>query len=324
MNLGSKAPGMPLGAPMPGGFERAPLAPPLTPSLGAGPAGLAEELLAENARRAADLAPVGVENRGGDPQLRLNYARFRDDKILCPGNVDLTSHNEFRTVKRRLLLAMQEAKTVKDRPNSVLVTSAMPGEGKTFTALNLAVVLAAERNMHVLLVDGDAVNPSLSGYFNIDADTPGLTDLLEGSVARAADVVHGCADIANLSVMFAGKSNARAPELMASARLDEVLAELHRTYPDLFVVFDCSPAISPEPAALAPHVDHAIMVVAAQQTSRHQLREALEHLAACPHVSMLFNKSPRWRKDASYYGYYAQAAYGGLGEDPACANLGAP
>jgi receptor protein-tyrosine kinase len=257
--------------------------------------------------------------------VHLNRARFRDDKIICPGNIDVISHNEFRTIKRRLLLAMQEADAVKDRPNTVLVTSAMPGEGKTFTALNLAISLAAERNMRVLLIDGDVVNHSLSGYFNAGDSTAGLTDLLDGRAANVTEVMHGCAEIKNLSVMFAGRPDPRAPELMASTRMTEILGELLRADADLFVVVDCSPVISPEPAALAPHVDHAIMVVAAQQTSRHQLKEALENLAACPRVSLLFNKSPRWRRNGVYYGYYGQTNQGtaSLAAEPS-ANLGTP
>jgi len=284
------------------GFDRAPLAQPLMPADTVS-SRLADDLLVETMRRAEDRGPI-LREAAPAADLRLNYARFRDDKIICPGNVDIATHNEFRTVKRRLLLAMQEAKPREGRPSTLLVTSTLPGEGKTFTALNLAAVLAAERNMHVLLIDGDAIKPSLPGYFTGAADTPGLTDVLDGS-ARTMEAIHACADIDNLSVMFAGSANPRASELMASARMEEMLAELARAYPDLFVVIDCSPVLSPEPAALAPHVDHAVMVIAAQQTSRHQLRDALEHLAACSHVSLLFNKSPRWRRDGRYYGYYA-------------------
>jgi receptor protein-tyrosine kinase len=288
-----------------------------------------DHLLFEPERIAGDAAPIQPE-RACVPELRLNYARCRDDKIICPGNVDVTTHNEFRTVKRRLLLAMQEIKAKRSNANAILVTSALPGEGKTFTALNLAITLAAERNLKVLLIDGDAVNPSLANYFTPGAEPLGLIDVLAGKVNKVADVVHPCADIGNLSVMFAGHADPRAPELMASVRMEEVLAELSRANPDLYILIDCSPVISPEPAAMAPHVDHAIMVVAAQQTSRHQLREALEHLAGCPQVSFLFNKSPRWRKEGAYYGYYGPAkspAYPDGGAAPYGdfgANLGTP
>ncbi len=307
------------------GLERSVLGQPVAPAPDVISSRLGDDLLAESSRRAQDRGPIMRESRGAS-ELRLNYARFRDDKIICPGNADIATLNEFRTVKRRLLLAMQEAKTREGRPSTVLVTSAMPGEGKTFTALNLAAVLAAERNMHVLLIDGDAVKPSLFDYFTGQQNRAGLIDVLDGRVASVADAIHSCADVENLSVMFSGTSNPRASELMASARMEEIFAELARLYPDLFVVIDCSPVISPEPAALATHIDHAIMVVAAQQTSRHQLREALEHLAPCPHVSLLFNKSPRWRRETYYYNYHGSsgAAVGNMTDPQMVAEPGVP
>jgi receptor protein-tyrosine kinase len=236
-------------------------------------------------------------------EVQLNLGRCREEKILFPGSAEVETHNEFRAVKRRLLLAMSGVNVNTGYPNTVLITSAMPREGKTFTALNLALTLAAERDIHVLLMEGDVVNPSLHDYFTSAKVRKGLTDVLNGTVPAACEVVHPCAGVANLSVMFAGTPDPRAPELMASARMPEVLAQLSASYRDLFVVIDCSPVISPEPAALCAHVHHSIMVVAAEQTSRLQLQEALNHVSASPQVSLLFNKSPRWRKHGAYYGY---------------------
>jgi receptor protein-tyrosine kinase len=256
----------------------------------------------ETPRLAGDQTPIEFR----DPvvgEVHLNIGRCREEKILFPGSSEIETHNEFRAVKRRLLLAMSAVNANPGYPNTVLITSAMPREGKTFTALNLSLTLAAERDIHVLLIEGDVVNPSLHQYFTSAKTRKGLTDALNGGVAAATEVVHPCAGVANLSVMFAGTPDARAPELMASVRMPEILAQLGACYRDLFVVIDCSPVISPEPAALCAHVHHAIMVVAAEQTSRLQLQEAINHVSASPQVSLLFNKSPRWRKHGSYYGY---------------------
>jgi Mrp family chromosome partitioning ATPase len=129
-------------------------------------------------------------------------------------------------------------------------------------------------------------------------------------------VVHHCNGVANLSVIFAGNPDPRASELMASPRMAEVLAQLHRSYRNLFVVIDCSPVISPEAAALAGHVHHTIMVVAAEQASRAEVHDAIGHVSACRDVSLVFNKSPRWRKRDDYYQYRYRYAGPGQGVNP--------
>jgi protein-tyrosine kinase len=253
-------------------------------------------------RFAGDSAPIELE-RIAPSQIEFNPGRCRDEKILLPGNPEIEARNEFRTIKRRLLLALRENPPEVDYPPVVLITSARPEEGKTFTALNLALTLADERDLHILLIEGDVVSPSLSKYFSTGRTREGLTDLLNENIQSATDVVHQCAEIQNLSVMFAGNPDPRASELMASPRMPEILGQLHRVYRNLVVVVDCSPVISPEPAALAGHATHTILVVAAEQSSRLELRDALDHVAACPRISLVFNKSPRWRKKGSYYQY---------------------
>jgi len=250
--------------------------------------------------------------RGG-LQVEFNPARCREEKILLPGNMEIETRNELRTIKRRLLLAVNQGAADADYPKTVLITSARPAEGKTFIALNLALTLADERDLHILLIEGDVVNPSLSRYFASGRTREGLTEILNEKVTSPDEVVYHCNGLANLSVMFAGNPDPRASELMASPRMAEVLAHLHRTYRNLFVVIDCSPVISPEAAALAGHVHHTIMVVAAEQASRAEVNDALGHVSACRDVSLVFNKSPRWRKRDNYYQYRYRYA-GGTGQ----------
>lgn len=236
-------------------------------------------------------------------QIEFNPARCREEKILVPGNPEIETRNEFRTIKRRLLIAMKQASPEVDYPPAVLVTSARPGEGKTFVSLNLALTLADERDFQVLLVEGDVVNPSLSRYFATGRTREGLNELLNEKISSPEDVVYQCEDIPNLNVMFAGNPDPRASELMASPRMPEILAQLHRADRNLFVVIDCSPVVSPEPAALAGHVGHTIVVVGADQASRAEVEDALAHVAPSRQVSLVFNKSPRWRKTGGYYHY---------------------
>lgn len=267
----------------------------------------AAALLLDRSSLAGDQRPIEAAGTAGG-EVHLNLARCREEGILSPGNTETETHNEFRTIKRRLLLALNEAGKPSLRPTTILITSALPSEGKTFTALNLALALAGEPDLRVLLIEGDVINPSLASYFTTARERLGLTDLLSGAVERPEAVMHPCGSIPNLSVIFAGSPDPRTPELMASPRMAEIQARLHTSYPDLLVVIDCSPVISPEPAALAPHVDHGIMVVAADQASRLQLREALDQIGACAQLSLVFNKSPRWRKKGTYYQYHYGAS----------------
>jgi len=266
----------------------------------------------------------GREKPVGSLQIEFNPARCREEKILVPGNPEIETRNEFRIIKRRLLQTMKQGASEVDYPPAVLVTSARPGEGKTFISINLALTLADERDFQVLLMEGDVVNPSLSRYFATGRTREGLTDLLSEKISAPEDVVYQCLDHPNLSVMFAGNSDPRASELMASPRMPEILAQLHRSYRNLFVVLDCSPVISPEPAALAGHVGHTIVVVGAEQASRADVEDALAHVSPSRQVSMVFNKSPRWRKSGSYYQYgFGYGTSAPAGADAANLDVGA-
>jgi receptor protein-tyrosine kinase len=254
---------------------------------------------------AATRQPTTVEaetTRRGD--VRLDYSRMRHDQVLTPDNPASATHDEYRAIKRKLLTMARDGKAETLTRNIVMVTSALPGEGKTFTTLNLMISLAAERNLQVLLIDADVVKPSIREFF-IGGDDRGLTDLLNGRAAHVNDVVHRCVDVPNLSVIFAGRHDARSPELMASRRMAEIFAELSAQYPDRIIIMDTPPAVaSPEPNALAMHVHQIVLVVGAEQSSRHHVEEALERISACRNISLVFNKSPHWRKAGSSYYYY--------------------
>ncbi|HTO40745.1 MAG TPA: AAA family ATPase [Rhizomicrobium sp.] len=237
--------------------------------------------------------------------VRLNLTRIRQSQIVTPDNASSTTYNEFRAIKRKLLPMARGAGGTAMVNNVFMVTSALPGEGKTFTAMNLAISLAAERNLHVVLIDGDVVRASLDAYFD-GANGRGLTELLNGK-CDISEVMHRCVDIPNLRVIFAGKHDAGSPELLASKRMADICQDLSTRYPDRIVLIDAPPVLAAaEPAAIIPHMNHVIMVVAAQHPSRHHVEEALTRISAARNVVMLFNKSPQWRHTsaASYYYYY--------------------
>ena len=238
-------------------------------------------------------------------QIRLDFRALRQNGMITPDNMSSALSNEFRGIKRKLLQRVRDPKTRAAVNNLVMITSSLPGEGKTFTSINLAMSLAAERGLRVLLVDADVIRPSVGNMF-VSPPSEGLTDLLSGKLKQVSDVLHHCVDIPNLSVIFAGNPKKNSAELISSGQMANLCRELSARYPDRVIVLDTPPVLaSPEPAILATYVHQLIMVVSAAQTDRHELRKALEAVSSCQNVSLLFNKAPRWNETEynSYYGY---------------------
>ena len=239
--------------------------------------------------------------------VRLNMNKLRESRMVTPDNRASVTYNEFRAIKRKLLPMTRDPATKATTRNVVMITSALAGEGKTYTAMNLAIGLAAERNLEVILVDGDVVRASLAQYFE-GAPEEGLLDLLTGRRQQIDEVLHHCADLPNLHVLFSGRRDDTSPELLASARMGEVCSALSRRFRESVVVIDAPPVLATaEPSAMVAHVHHLIMVVAAGQVARHHVEEALAGVAACPSISLVFNKSPEWQRATPYPYYYNYA-----------------
>ena len=237
--------------------------------------------------------------------IRINFSELRRRGMITPDNLSSTISFEFRAIKRKLLAAARDANSNAITRNLIMVTSALPGEGKTFTATNLALALAAERDLRVLLIDADAIKPTVGQLFEHSGNT-GFTDLLTGNCAKVSDVMHRCAELPNLSVIFAGKRDERAPELISSRRTADLLTEISGRYDNRLVIFDTPPVLgSSEPANLAMYMNQVVVVVAAGTANRRQIQTTLENISACSNVSIVFNKAPRWHKaDSDSYYYY--------------------
>jgi len=250
-------------------------------------------------------APAGVSAAASTKTVRLDFRALRQNGLITPDNMTSAISNEFRGIKRRLLQKVRDPQTRAAVSNLIMVTSSLPGEGKTLSSINLALSLAAERGLQVLLIDADVIRPSIGNMF-VAPPTEGLTDLLTNKVSHVSDVLHRCSDVPNLAVIFAGNHCANTPELISSGKMANLCKELSARYPDRVIVLDTPPVLaSAEPAILASYVHHLVMVVAADQTDRHQLRKSLESVASCQSVSLLFNKAPSWNEQeyVAYYGY---------------------
>jgi len=238
------------------------------------------------------------------PVLPIDRAALREAGMIVPGAAVTALAEEFRLVKRNLL---HTARSVTDqlKARSILICSAKPDEGKTFCAINLALSLAAERDVEVLLVDADFAKPDVFARLGVESDRPGLLD----AVADASLDVEGCivdTDVPQLALLGAGAKSHSDTELLASARAVAVLSRLATANPNRIVIFDSPPALAASPAAaLAEHVGQVMLVVRADATSEGDLREAVALLDGCEHVQLALN-AVAFQPGGRRFGYYGQ------------------
>jgi len=223
--------------------------------------------------------------------------------FLTPNSPKSQLADEFRVVKRPIIRnALDKNGSKIRRRNLVMVTSALPAEGKTFTAVNLAMSVATEFDNTVLLVDGDVAHPGLPQLLNIPND-PGLLDLLTRDDLDVADALVKT-NVEKLSVLPAGSRQRRATELLASEQMVNLLTEIATRYSDRIIIFDSPPLLATtEARVLASHMGQIIMVVAADTTTQRAVNHALSTIESCEIVLMMLNKA-RQTEVGSYYGYY--------------------
>ena len=213
---------------------------------------------------------------------------------------------EFRLAQRQLLRTAFSPTSEAGLSNLLMVTSARPGEGKSFTALNLAGSVALQGDHHVLLIDSDAKRDSICQALSL-ADAPGLLDLAADPGIDASDVILPT-EIENLSILPVGQERGRSSELFASREMTQLIQRLGRRYADRLLILDAAPCLSTsDPAALAPIVGQILFVVEAERTQRDEVEAALDLIQACPLIMLLLNKvqmSTRYTFGA-YSNYYS-------------------
>jgi protein-tyrosine kinase len=211
---------------------------------------------------------------------------------------------EMRLIKRRLLSRVLDSSHADNSTSRlIMITSARPGEGKTFTASNLALSISLEEDYDVVLVDADIHRQTLRRNLGI-RPIRGLLDVLQEPMLSLGDVMLRT-DIPQLTILTAGTPDRRAPELLAGSRMGGLMENLAIRYPDRIIIFDAPPClVSSDASALASHVGQALLVVEASRTQEHEVVAALQMLSTCPDVSMVLNKA-RSGGSASYGSYGA-------------------
>ncbi len=243
--------------------------------------------------------------------VTLDLQLVRQLGMLVPDAKRSRIKEEYRHIKRPLLMnASGKGATINDCPNLIMVTSAEPGEGKTFTAINLALSIASERDRTVLLVDSDVVKPTISKFFGSDLG-PGLVDYLIEENLDLADVLVET-NIPSLTVLPAGNAHHLSTELLASENMRQLTREMSQRYSDRIIIFDSPPLLATtEARVLANLVGQIVMVVEAEKTNQTKVKDALSLLSPDMIIGFVLNKT-RSAIGASYYGryYYYYGEYG--------------
>jgi protein-tyrosine kinase len=238
-------------------------------------------------------------------RVELDFDALAASGLLVPNAPRSQLGDQFRVIKRPLIRnAIGKGATKLAHGNLIMITSAVAGEGKSFTAVNLALSIANELDHTVMLVDADVARPSVARMLGLPpaSDSPGLLDVLENHVEMSGALLR--TNIDKLSVLPAGTRHERATELLASASMSRLIEEMARRYPDRIIIFDSPPLLqTTEARALATHVGQVVLVVRAEHTPQVAVQEALAAIEACPVRLLLLNRASVTAGSTYAYGY---------------------
>lgn len=239
-------------------------------------------------------------------EVSIDVEELHKRGMVTPAYQKSQIAEEFRLIKRPILKNVSDL--AQNNANLIMVTSSLPGEGKSFTAINLAVSIAMEMDHTVLLVDADVSKPSILKNLGLPA-APGLMDVLsENNIELSSFLLK--TNIPKLSILPAGMPHASATEFLASEAMNRLLDEIATRYSDRIVIFDSPPLIATtEARVLASHMGQIVMVVEAGRTPSNALHQALNTIETCPIKMMVLNKSTG-EKVGGYYGYGYGYGYG--------------
>jgi len=243
-------------------------------------------------------------------RVELNLNAIAASGLLVPSQTRSLLASEFRVIKRPLLAnAMGKGTSPIRNGNLIMVTSALPGEGKSFTAINLAISIAMEMDNTVMLVDADVARPSVLSMLGLPP-TEGLLDVITANSLEISGVLLRT-NIEKLSILPSGTQHQRATELLASDAMIRLLDDMAKRYPDRIIIFDSPPLLATtEARALATHMGQIVVVVQAGETSQGAVKEALSTIAACPLKMMVLNQATQSVSERYGYGYAYGYGYG--------------
>jgi receptor protein-tyrosine kinase len=255
---------------------------------------------------ADSLAADTAEDRPKGNVQEIDLVALREARFITPDMPPNLMSEEFRIIKRSILLnAFAKGNEEKKNSNIVLVTSSSPGEGKTFSSINLALSIATEQDVTVLLVDADFSKPEVLNRLGV-AGGKGLMDAVADKDIDLGDCLVRT-NIPNLVLLPAGRQHNLTTELLASDRMEKMVNELSTRYNDRIIIFDSPPVLASSAASvLALYMGQTVFVIEAEKTTEPQIKESLNMISACENINLVLNKthySGSNKKFASYYGY---------------------
>ncbi len=224
---------------------------------------------------------------------------LRRNRIIAGGwEAGSTVIEEYKVLRTHILQRTGEADH-----NTLMVTGALPGEGKTLTAINLAIILSQELNHTVLLVDADLRSPSITRYLGL-RDEPGMMDYLTNGVPLSEILIHP-QGLGKLVILPAGRPATQAAELLNSPVMRELVQELKHFYTNRYVIFDLPPLlVYADALAFAPLADGIVVVAEAGKTPKESIQRCQEMLKKFKVLGFVLNKAGETSESGHYQSYY--------------------
>jgi protein-tyrosine kinase len=256
--------------------------------------------------------PFGPQDGSADPPAAAtspDAALVEAAALERAGMIDWSRNRtriseEFRLVRRQIVRSAFGPGAEPGFSNLLLVTSAGPGEGKSFMSSNLAGSIARQGDNFVLLIDADSKWDSISSSLGL-AQACGLLDLAANCKLDPAPLIVKTA-IQRLSILPIGRERDRSAELFSMKEMMRLIQSLGRRYADRLLILDAPPCLSTsDPAVLAQVVGQILFVVEAERTQREEIEASLDLIQACPTITMVLNK----QQISSRYTFGAYSSY---------------
>ena len=264
-----------------------------------------QDAIIANALNQQESSEQKQANNGTDQstQVEIDLEFLADQGIIVPCEERSILNEEFRRIKQPLINNIKgKSAQVIEKANLIQVTSALAGEGKTFTAINLAIAISQEFDHTVLLVDADLLRPSMNEVFALD-EKKGLSDYLSGEVNSLSEILL-TTNIPKLTFLPAGKQHHLTSELFSSDLLNNLFCELSDRYSDRIIIIDSSPVLHTNEAnILARKVGQIVFVIEQNRTTQSEVKQALSQFDDNSVIGIVMNKS-RGSDSSSVYGYY--------------------
>jgi protein-tyrosine kinase len=225
--------------------------------------------------------------------------RVRNSALVAINDPASPVAEEYRKLKEMVLKTTRTGQTFR---NTLMVTSALPGEGKTVISLNLAACLAQEYDHTVLVIDADLRKPTCAKYLGIE-NGQGIADcLLKGSSCSDVLIHTG---IGKLALMSAGQPVDNPVELFSSQRMKDLLMEMKHRYPDRVIIIDTPPVLPfAEARTIGSMVDGVLLVVKEGAPSQEEIREAVDALRGATILGIAYNQAELMPMGNKYSYYY--------------------